>query len=70
LIYGMCKNNLIAFLNEGLLPFGIKDAKYVSIRMPEDLCNQIDNEADKELLSRADIIRRALLFYYQSKQSV
>ncbi|NEU82234.1 hypothetical protein [Nostoc sp. UIC 10630] len=26
LIYGMCKNNLIAFLNEGLLPFGIKDA--------------------------------------------
>jgi hypothetical protein len=26
LVYGMCKTNLIAFLNEGLLPFGIKDA--------------------------------------------
>ena len=44
--------------------------KYVSIRMPDDLCNQIDGEAEKELLSRADIIRRALLFYFQSNASV
>jgi metal-responsive CopG/Arc/MetJ family transcriptional regulator len=38
--------------------------------MPDHLCNQIDTEAEEEMLSRADIIRRALLFYYQSKQSV
>ncbi len=43
--------------------------KYISLRMPDTLCSQIDNEAGEEMLSRADIIRKALLFYFKHKQS-
>lgn len=41
--------------------------KHIAVRIPSTLCNLVDSEAQNELLSRADIIRRALLHYYKSK---
>ncbi|WP_322729267.1 ribbon-helix-helix protein, CopG family [Nostoc sp. ChiQUE01b] len=41
--------------------------KHIAVRIPLQLCNLVDSEAQDELLSRADIIRRALLHYYKSK---
>lgn len=44
--------------------------KYVSLKMPNDLLNQIDAKANQEMLSRSDIIRKALLFYFKHENSV
>ncbi|XZF66011.1 MAG: CopG family transcriptional regulator [Gloeotrichia echinulata DVL01] len=38
--------------------------------MPDDLLNQIDAKANQEMLSRSDIIRKALLFYFKHENSV
>ncbi|WP_416235766.1 ribbon-helix-helix domain-containing protein [Nostoc sp. UHCC 0252] len=43
--------------------------KYISLRMPESLCDKIDAEVSEKLSSRADIIRAALLLYFKTNQS-
>jgi metal-responsive CopG/Arc/MetJ family transcriptional regulator len=43
--------------------------KYISLRMPDALCSQIDAEASEKLLSRADIIRAALLLYFKQQSA-